>query len=155
MFPLQTTSNIRLEMKLEQVSKTVVQMDSRLAIMDNRAHEQRKWDGQVRLLCVNLHRLRERLIIFSEQHRIYRTSEIDYSTSVAHSRRLMYCSDSDSGNVTTVEVSEDLTRARIKGKAVVVRTYRGSQEVGGVLVVMYNIDDGSLGPHWNRCIGTL
>lgn len=67
----------------------------------------------------------------------------------------MYCSDSDSGNVTTVEVSEDLTRARIKGKAVVVRTYRGSQEVGGVLVVMYNIDDGSLGPHWNRCIGTL
>ena len=67
----------------------------------------------------------------------------------------MYCSDSDSGNVTTVEVSEDLTRARIKGKAVVVRTYRGSKDVGSLLAVMYNIDDGSLGPHWNRCTGTL
>ena len=46
----------------------------------------------------------------------------------------MYCSDSDSGNVTTVEVSEDLTRARIKGKAVVVRTAKDICRADGSVI---------------------
>lgn len=49
---MQTTSAIRLELKLEKVNRAIEGVDSRLNVIDRRAQGDRKWDGQVGRRCL-------------------------------------------------------------------------------------------------------